>query len=97
MCASEDSSPLFFWEQDLAPVLCQLVPGSDPAALCGECDQLLAVLWRGKGLVRDLPSKKRKEMLRRIFNFLDCKDPELLLKLSKVVLVVSKYSHSNPT
>ena len=98
---SRKSDALIFWDAEVAPLLSELgttgpTPSPDPSGevsrLCKVCDALWTVLER-RGLLGRAGgaggSKRRSAVLKAVFRLLDHKDPQLLLKLSRIILAVS--------
>lgn len=74
-----------FWDAVDAEVAA-LDPDGDPAALCVVVDRLATML---SGLPAPPPARRATPVLRSLFRFLDLRDPLLLLKLVRVVLLLT--------
>ncbi len=62
-----------------------LTSDADIDVLCDACDHLAVVLGK---LPSPASSRRATPVLRSLFRFLDMKDPRLLLKLVRLVLMV---------
>jgi hypothetical protein len=68
-----------------------LTSDAEVGVLCDACDHLAVVLGKLPSLAS---SRRATPVLRSLFRFLDMKDPRLLLKLVRLVLMVWTYDLS---
>ena len=82
-----------YWNTHIAPVLLELSPATqDTQRLCLLLDRLWEGLCAGNFLGRSGGvggSKRRGTVLKAVFRLLDSKDPQLLLKVAKILFGVS--------
>ena len=81
------------WDNEVLPLLNGLGQTQDMNELCGLCDDLWKVLQEQQMLgpmsTDATASKRRKMILRSLFNLLHLKDPNFHMKLAKLILAVS--------
>ena len=85
-----------YYEDNVKPLLAQMeekLAERNSSELCQDCLKLWNVLER-KGMIGrasgSSSARRRGEILRTVFKFLDIHDPRLLLRLARLVLSVSR-------
>ena len=91
---SRKSEAVAFWDVQVAPLLSELETTSsdDVTHLCQVCEALWTTLEQQNLLGRTGGaggSKRRGAVLRTVFRLLDHKDPQLLLKVARIIIAVS--------
>ena len=91
---SRKSEAVAFWDVQVAPLLSELETASSDnvAHLCQVCEALWATLKQQNLLGRTGGaggSKRRGAVLRTVFRLLDHKDPQVLLKVARIIIAVS--------
>ena len=91
--SSPKEKAVAYWTTHIAPLLPELNPATqDTQKLCLLLDRLWEGLRAGNFLGRSGGaggSKRRGTVLKAVFRLLDSKDPQLLLKVAKILFGVS--------
>ena len=91
--SSPKEKAVTYWNTHIAPLLPEMNPATqDTQKLCLLLDQLWEKLSVGNFLGRSGGvggSKRRGTVLKAVFRLLDSKDPQLLLKVAKILFGVS--------
>ena len=91
---SRKAEAVAFWDAQVAPLLSELETTSsdDVAHLCQVCEALWTNLVQQNLLGKTggaAGSKRRAAILRTVFRLLDHKDPQLLLKVARIIIAVN--------
>ena len=83
--------PSLTWDNGITPLLHSLDGDSDVSVMCDTCDKLSSALQHHQFTGRtagEAGRKKRSKLLTILFNLLKQKEPRLLVKVARIILMV---------
>ena len=85
------SQPGDVWESEITPLMHSLHGDGDISMICGTCDQLCSALQHHQFTGRTAGGagkRRRSRLLKILFDLLEYKEPKLLIKVARIILMV---------